>query len=98
MALAHADNPKKVSIWCTYTKATFEDDTLLIEVINGEWTAHLIERKRLLELHHRVDYPVVVVWEGEVPYPYDRGYNEAMKWIQEQIEKEENYNENKCST
>jgi hypothetical protein len=86
LAIAHVETPNKVALWCNFTKATFKDDTLLVEILNGYWAAHLIERNRLRGVNGKPDMPCVVCWEGEVPYPENRDYNSAIKWIQEQID------------
>ena len=71
-AFAHENNLDRVVAWCEKV-----DDGYW--VINGQWT---IENPR--------EYGAVLVWEGEVPKHisnshHDRSYNEAINWIEEQL-------------
>lgn len=96
-AIAHPDWPKTVSLWCG-DEGKMKDGSRKFRVINGAWIGYLYPDNTLLVEATGTRTPAIVVWEGVVPKRaqygqvgsnddhYINGYNQAIRWIEEQIQ------------
>jgi hypothetical protein len=85
MQIAIADTTGKVSLWCSVTSIN-EDGSIDFYVINGAWSGRYDNGKVFVE-YTKATYPGFLVWVGQAKYRSDGGqdYNDAIPWIQEQI-------------
>lgn len=85
LALAHPDVHKRVRCWCTYKE--LPDGMFDIYVINGAWSGKFNSREGSLIMEDGWTASAEIVWMGEVPAEHDRNYNDAIGWINEQLQK-----------
>ena len=85
LGISHPSDPKKVRVWAEIRGK--DDIGERFECLNGSWYGWLInERAQLkIDVYEESVHPCIVVWEGEIPYSYSYNYNEAIRYIEEQI-------------
>lgn len=92
VAIAYSDG--KVGIWCDVTSIN-EDGSIDFYVINGAWKGRYHNGTVFVE-YTKATFPAMLVWVGMAglrehddgkwsKFP-DSYYNEAIHWIQEQID------------
>ena len=95
MQIAIADTTGNVSLWCSVNSIN-EDGSIDFDVINGAWSGRYNNGKVFIE-YTKATIPGFLVWVGDAaglrehsngkwstfPNSY---YNEAIHWIQEQID------------
>lgn len=98
MQIAISDLDGKVSLWC-YHGGVDEDGFIHFNVINGLWNGKFKDNTVYVE-HTKASYPGMIIWVGDAAglkqhkdnkwskFP-DHCYNEAIAWIQEQIDNPE---------
>ena len=84
IALGYTGHPK-VAIWVIPRNETPEGFSF--EVINGRWRGRFDKKTQTLRVTTTKEVrPAVELWRGAVPYEYSN-YNEAIAWIETQLEK-----------
>lgn len=95
MQIAIADINGKVNLWC-YHNGTDEDGFIRFGVINGAWDGKFKDNEVYVDYTERL-FPGFIVWAGEAAglKQHEDGkwsrfsdghYNEAIEWIQKQID------------
>lgn len=98
MQIAIADTTGKVSLWCAVNSIN-EDGSIDFYVLNGAWEGRYHNGTVYVE-YTKATFPAMLVWVGTAglqehsdgkwsKFP-DSYYNEAIHWIQDQID-EPNY-------
>ena len=85
IALANPQRPHEVSLWCSVS-APRKDGSRRIHVINGEWEGRLTADGEVIVEVTKSRCPVLLVWEGTVPTHHARDYNDAINWIETQLQ------------
>lgn len=94
MQIAIADTTGKVSLWCDVNSIN-EDGSIDFYVLNGAWEGRYHNGTVYVE-YTKATFPAMLVWVGTAglqehsdgkwsKFP-DSYYNEAIHWIQEQID------------
>lgn len=94
MQIAIADTTGKVNLWCSVNSIN-EDGSIDFYVINGAWNGRYHKDTVYVE-YTKATYPGMLVWsgvaglrehsDGKWSKYTDMNYNEAIQWIQEQID------------
>lgn len=87
-ALAHADRPDKVDLWCEH-EGLDDQGRVKFLVWNGLWqgafdgdTLEITDTSWAAPTGKK--WPAKQVWQGEAPFG-SRSYNEAIAWIQDKV-------------
>jgi hypothetical protein len=81
MQIAIADSEGRVDLWCDYNGLD-EDGSIRFSVINGAWDGRFKDNMVYVE-YTKSSFPGHLVWAGSAK---GRDYNDAISWIQEQID------------
>lgn len=94
MQIAIADTTGNVNLWCSVNSVN-EDGSIDFYVLNGAWNGRYHNGQVYVE-YTKATYPGMLVWvgtaglrehsDGKWSKFADMHYNEAMSWIQEQID------------
>ena len=94
MQIAITDNTGKVQLWC-YHEGMDEDGAIRFRVINGAWDGKFKDNTVYVN-DTKASYPGFLVWAGIAGLKEhenhkwsrtpDYHYNDAIQWIQEQID------------
>jgi hypothetical protein len=77
-----------VELWCSVRKR-HSNGTIEFSVINGLWDGTLYANNTMKVHATGQFWPAILVWEGDVPSKYSFDYNAAIKWIDEELVKNE---------
>ena len=84
IAVACPDSPSKVRVWAeNYGKK--KDGTARFYAINGAYVFFIRDGLLTVEAGEG-SFPAQIVWRGSVPREHARDYNDAINWIEEQLE------------
>lgn len=83
MQIAIADPSGKINLWC-YHNGMDEDGFIRFSVINGAWDGKFKDNQVYVDYTKGI-FPGFIVWAGNAKFS-DSRYNEAIHWIQEQID------------
>lgn len=67
-----------VALWCHPLRHN------RFEVINGGWSGKVTPDGIFVE-ETKATLPGDVIWRGEVPAPFNRDYNDAIRWIEDEL-------------
>lgn len=81
MQIAIADTTGNVSLWCDVRNVN-EDGSIDFYVLNGAWDGRYHNGTVFVE-YTKATFPAMLVWVGSAK---GIDYNEAIAWIQEQID------------
>lgn len=83
MQIAIADATGRVNLWCEHNGMN-EDGSIKFWVINGAWYGTYHDGQVYVE-YTKPTFPGILVWAGKAKFNAGH-YNEAIRWIQEQID------------
>ena len=77
---------KLATIWCEYSLPIGAGSLTKFTCINGAWNGAYQAGMGVRVQDSLHFLPAKIVWEGEVPREFARDYNDAIAWINAQIE------------